>query len=105
MTIDLREAPAADEPAPVALAELAELSGLSEADLLELVDYGALVPTGGVAGGFVFGIRSVTIARSARRLREAFELEAHGVALMLACLDRIRELEMRLAELQARLPR
>lgn len=105
MTNDPRDAPPADEPTSLALAELAELSGLSEAELLELVDYGTLVPVGGAAGAIVFGVRSITVARSARRLREAFELEAHGVALMLACLDRIHDLEAQLAELQARLPR
>lgn len=102
MTSDPRDTPMPDDPATLALAELA---GLTEAEVKELVDYGALAPSDGAAGQWLFGMRSVTVARSARRLREEFELEAHGVALMLACFDRIRELEARLRELEARQPR
>lgn len=105
MTSDPRGVPAPDEPATLELAELADLAGLTEAELLELVDYGALVPAGGAAGRWVFGLRSVTVARSARRLREDFELEAHGIALLLACFERIRELEAQLRDLAARQPR
>jgi chaperone modulatory protein CbpM len=87
------------------LSELADLAGLSEAELTELVDCGALAPAEGLPGQWVFGLRSLTVARTARRLREDFELESHGVALLLAFLDRIRRLEEELRELQARLPR
>ena len=51
---------------------------------LELVDCGALTPDEGAPGQWVFGLRSLTVARTARRLREDFELEPHGVALLLA---------------------
>ena len=53
----------------------------------------------------MFSVRSITIARTARRLREDFELPAHGVALLLAYLDRIAELEAELCALRAQLPR
>ena len=87
------------------LSDLADLAGLSEAELLELVDCGALTPAEGTPGQWVFGMRSLTVARAARRLREDFELEPHGVALLLAFIDRIRQLEAELRLLQARLPR
>ena len=87
------------------LSELADLAGLSEAELTELVDCGVLAPAEGVPGQWVFGLRSLTVARTARRLREDFELEPHGVALLLGFMDRIRRLEEELRELQARLPR
>ena len=86
------------------LSELADLAGLSEAELTELVDCGALAPAEGLPGQWVFGLRSLTVARTARRLREDFELEPHGVALLLAFMDRIRLLEEELRELQARRP-
>lgn len=94
-----------DDEHPLALADLADLSGLTEAEVLELVDYGALSPAGPTGGACVFSARSITIARTAYRLREEFELDAHGIALLLSCLDRIRDLEERLRALQARLPR
>ena len=87
------------------LSELADLADLTEAELTALVDCGALTPVEGAAGQWVFGLRALTVARTAHRLREDFELEPHGVALLLAFIDRIRRLEAELRELQARLPR
>jgi chaperone modulatory protein CbpM len=94
-----------DERDRLRLADLADLAGLSEAELRELVDCGALTPTEGTPDHWVFGMRSLTVARTARRLREDFDLEPHGVALLLVLIDRIRRLEDELRELQARLPR
>lgn len=90
---------------PVALRDLAELSGLSEPEVLELVEYGALTPADDATGQWMFGVQAITIARTAHRLREDFELEPHSVSLLLACLDRIRELEAQLRTLRAQLPR
>jgi chaperone modulatory protein CbpM len=87
------------------LSELAELAGLTEAELTEWVDCGALAPAEGLPGQWVFGLRSLTVARTARRLRDDFELEPHSVALLLGFMDRIRRLEEELRALQARLPR
>jgi len=105
MTSEYTEAPWSDEHDRLRLSELADLAGLSEAELLELVDCGALTPAEGAPGRWVFGMRSLIIARMARRLHEDFELEPHGVALLLAFSDRIRRLEEELRELRARLPR
>jgi len=105
MTNDEFEAVWPDDERRLRLRDLAELSGLSEAEVSELVDYGALTPADEASGQWVFSMRSITVARSARRLREDYELEPHGVALVLAYLDRIRELEAQLRALQAQLPR
>jgi chaperone modulatory protein CbpM len=94
-----------DERDRLRLSDLADLAGLSEAELRELIDCGALTPSEGSAGHWVFGMRSLTVARTAHRLREEFELEPHGVALLLAFIDRIRHLEQELRELRARVPR
>lgn len=86
----------------VPLPELAELSGLSEAEVVELVEYGALAPAGASAEQWVFEVTSIAVARTAHRLGEEFALEPHAVALLLAYLDRIRELEEALRAAQAR---
>jgi chaperone modulatory protein CbpM len=94
-----------DERQNMPLRALAELSGLSEGELQQLIECGALAPLSEGSGEHVFSVHSITVARTARRLRDDFELEPHGVAVLLAYLDRIRELEAQLRALRARLPR
>jgi chaperone modulatory protein CbpM len=91
------------EHAPAAWSGEGDRLRLSE--LLELVDCGALTPDEDTPGQWVFGLRSLTIARTARRLREDFELEPHGAVLLLVFAERIRRLEEELRDLRARLPR
>ena len=105
MTSEHTDALWPDEPGRLRLPDLADCAGLSEAEVLDLVDCGVLTPAGGSEGQWVFGMRSITVARTAHRLREEFELEPHGVALLLAFIDRIRGLEDELRDLRARLPR
>jgi chaperone modulatory protein CbpM len=105
MTSARAQADRFDEGDRLRLSELADLADLTEAELVALVDCGALTAVEGPAGERVFGLRALTVARTARRLREDFELEPHGVALLLAFIDRIRVLEAQLRELQARIPR
>ena len=105
MTSEHSDAALPGEYSHLPLRDLADLSGLSEAEVLELVEYGALAPEHQAAGQWAFSVRSITIARTARRLREDFELEVHGVALLLAYLDRIHDLEAQLCALRAQLPR
>jgi len=88
----------------LSVAELCELSGLSEAELHELVDCGVLAPLDPDAPAWRFGADRLTIARSASRLRRDFELDAHGLALMVALLERVRDLEAQLRDLRARFP-
>ena len=85
--------------------ELRELSGLSEAELRELVDCGVLAPNDPGARPWRFGADRLTVARSARRLRRDFDLDANGIALALTLLERVRALEAELREVRARLPR
>jgi len=87
------------------LAELAELTGLPETELRELADYGAISPVDPGASQWVFSARCVTTVRAASRLRASFELEPHGLALVLSLLERIRDLEAQLAALRAQMPR
>ena len=89
----------------LALEELCELSGLTETELRELVDYGVLAPVDSDAGHWSFSADRLVVARSARRLRRDFDLDPHAVALAVALLERVRDLEEELRDLRARLPR
>jgi len=86
------------------LEELCELSGLSEAELRDLVDFGVLAPTDPGARHWTFSADRLVVARSASRLRKDFDLDAQGVALVVTLLDRVRDLEAQLRDLRARLP-
>jgi len=86
------------------LAELAELSGLSATELHELVEFGAVAPLRPEATPWIFGGHCLVTVRTAFRLRQSFELEPHGIALAMALLQRVSDLEAQLQHLQARLP-
>ena len=93
------------EDCEFSIEELAQLSELSETDLRELVDYGAIEPIEPGATRWVFTGHCLTTVRAARRLRSDFELEPHGVALVVSLLERIRDLEAQLENARAQLPR
>ena len=102
MTTDSCDALWPDPHRPVPLRELADVSGLSEAEVVELVEYGALAPADAPSGQLVFSVSAIFTARTAHRLGEEFALEPHAIALLLAYVDRIRELEDELRALRAR---
>lgn len=88
----------------VTLAELAESSGLTTLEIRELVELGAFEPR--VEGAeWLFTAQSIELARTACRLRADFELSTPALALVLAYVERVRELERRLRELECQLPR
>lgn len=87
------------------LAELAELSGVPEAELREWVDEGVLVPIDPQAPQWSFGADRLVTVRLACRLRKDFELEPHGVALVVTLLNRVHQLEAEVCNLRAKLPR
>ena len=86
------------------LEEICELSGLSEAELRELVDFGALAPSGPDAQHWTFSADRLVVARSACRLRKDFDLDPQAVALVVTLLDRVRGLEAEVRDLRAKLP-
>jgi chaperone modulatory protein CbpM len=104
MRIELTELVWMDEHREVTLAELAELSGLSEAELRELAECGAITPADPGAATQTFGAECIVAARTAFRLRNDFELDAQGLAVALALLERVRGLEAELREIRAQLP-
>jgi chaperone modulatory protein CbpM len=90
----------------LSLPELADLSGLPQQVLGELLDCGAIEPLGRQAGSETrFGAAALQAARTARRLQADFELDVQGLVLALRLLERVAELETQLQSLRARLPR
>jgi chaperone modulatory protein CbpM len=105
MKVELTEAVWLEERGFVTLRELAECSGLSEPDLEDLVALGAIEPVDPDAQQWNFAARCIIAARAAFRLRNDFELDVQGLALVMSLLDRVEELETELKRLHARVPR
>jgi chaperone modulatory protein CbpM len=89
----------------ISFVSLAESSNLSPAELQELVDFGVIAPVDPGVGERTFHADCILTVRSARRLREDLELDPHALALTLALVNRVRELETQLRALRAQLPR
>jgi chaperone modulatory protein CbpM len=86
----------ANEAGPFTLEHLAATSGLSIDELHELIDCGVIVPAAADKQPVVFQMHYVIVARTARRLRDDFELNVQGMALALNLLRRIESLEQAL---------
>lgn len=93
-----------DEHRVVSLHELLEVSGLRKDELLELVHSGALPALDATGGSYSFSARVITIARTACRLRDDFELDTHGVGVALKLIERVRDLEEEILRLRAQMP-
>lgn len=94
-----------DDQRVVSLTELVEVSGLSEAELIELVQ-GGVIPVREQDGpAYTFSARVVTVARCASRLRQELELDMAGLGVALRLLERVDNLEAEIARLRAMLPR
>jgi len=104
MKVELTEALWLDARQELSLAELAGLSGLAEAELRELMEYGVLVAVEPEAEAPVFHADCIVTARAACRLRSDFELDVPGLALVLTLLGRIHDLEAQLRDLEVQLP-
>ena len=90
-----------DDQERISFNELLDVSGLTEPELRELVEYGALEPVDGAAASWSFASYSVVVARKASRLRHEFELDPHGVSVVLRFVERIELLESELRALRA----
>ncbi len=85
----------------VTRAELSRACGLSEAEVTELVDYGALRAAPGAGEEPVFSAECLPVLRRATRLRRDLDLDLFTVALLLQYLDRIEVLERQVRSLRA----
>jgi len=104
MPVELTELVWLDEQRELTLVELAELSGFSEDELRELEACGAIEPVDPAAATLKFGAQCLVAVRTAYRLRNDFELDTQGLAVALALLERIGELQAELRALRAQLP-
>ena len=103
MKIEISEALWLDAGTELTLAEIAERSGLSPDILRQLVELDILSP--GDNSNATFSAECLVRARTARRLRDDFELDAGALALVMGLIERVHELESQMHALQARLPR
>jgi chaperone modulatory protein CbpM len=103
MIAPTKESVRVDTVTEVSWTQMVTASGLSEAELTELVNYGAIVPRDPAAAAWTFEAHWLFVARKASRLRRDFDLDPHGVSVLLCYLDRIEALEAELQALRARL--
>jgi chaperone modulatory protein CbpM len=94
-----------DEYTQVAFAELLAASRWSREELIELIELGALHPSGDSEASWRFPSAALATVRSAARLRAAFELDGPGLAFALGLLERIEELQRQVRELECQLLR
>lgn len=105
MKIELTEVLWIDQYQELSLADLAKLSGLSEAELSELVDCDAIMPINTNSTEWIFDAGCLVAAKTACRLRNDFELDTQGLSVALTLINQIHHLEMQLHDLRAQLPR
>jgi chaperone modulatory protein CbpM len=103
MTIQITESIWLNTSDICSLEHLIEVSGLTRSDMLNLIEAGVLEPSNEDPANYFFHSESIVLARTARRLRDDFELDAHGVALAMSLLRRIDNLEAEIASLRAKL--
>ena len=104
MEIEQIDAVWLEKQGDLSVARLAELSGMTEADLRELVAYGALDPINPDEVEWMFKGNCVVTVRIASRLRRDFELDAQALALALSLIGRIHRLESELRQLRVLIP-
>jgi chaperone modulatory protein CbpM len=93
-----------DEQHTVGMPELSRACGLSAAELLELIDYGALAPMAGQADPPLFSTSCITPLREAARVRSDFDLDLFAIAILLGYIHRIDDLQRELHAQRAQLP-
>ena len=101
-TLEPHEPPAAPswlgrpDGALLSMTQTAQLSGVSEADLLGLVEYGVLLSTAPESQPSTFDIACVMKLQRAALMRDDLALDGHGFALALMFLNQITGLEEKL---------
>lgn len=79
----------------LSVTEFTQVAGLSQGDVVALVEVGVLKPLGHSVIDWSFDDAAMTLARRLRRIREDLELnlDVHALALGFRLLERIAELE------------
>jgi len=81
--------------------QLVEVSGLSDQEFQELLEIGVIVAVDNTAQVKSFQLHYLTIANTACRLRDDFELDIHGLALAMTLVRHIEELKNELMATRA----
>ena len=84
----------------LSIGQTAQLSGISESDLLGLVDYGVLAPAVTESAPDTFDIDCVMKLQRAAMLRRDLALDSHGFALTVMFINQITALEAQLHSAQ-----
>jgi hypothetical protein len=102
MSVERIDAAWLEEHRLVSLEELTDRWGVSSSQLHEFIAHGVLEPAAATpATGF--RLESVSLVRTACRLQQELELDAHAVGVVLGLLQRLRALENEVAALRAQL--
>ena len=85
------------------LLEFAQASGLGSEEIAELAELGVFEAERSEDEGWIFSASSLSVARTASRLRSDFELNTPGIALALTYVQKIEALQARLRELECQI--
>ncbi len=102
MMVEVSEAIWLNETGVCSIEQLAQASGLSLDEVRDLVESGVIRPVDEDAQPVSFHLHYIVAVKTARRLRDDFELDRRGVALALRLLQRIDALEAELNTLRPR---
>jgi hypothetical protein len=101
MTVEIAQALFVDDAGSITFAQLVQRSGLTETELADLIDCGALASA--TASAELYSERCVVVARSARRLRDEYALDdSHALAIVLRLTQRLEALEAKLRDVHRR---
>ena len=101
MESNVLEAVWLNESGQCTMVHLAEVSGLNSAELQSLVDSGVLAPLPAAEDSLAFATSAMLVVRTARRLRDDFELSPVGLALAMQLLERVHTLDRELERVRA----
>ncbi|MCC7327716.1 MAG: hypothetical protein IT521_13040 [Burkholderiales bacterium] len=103
MNVATDDAVRLDSVTEITWTQLVGACAMPEVELRELVAYGALVPRDPDAPTWTFEARALVVARTASKLRHDFELDAHGVSVVLSYVERIEQLQSEIRRLRAQM--
>jgi chaperone modulatory protein CbpM len=92
-----------DKETILTLTEVCELCGVEEEYIIHLVELGILEPIGKSVPNWQFSIFHLLRIKRAQRLQNGLKINLTGVALSLDLLDKIKELEDHIQNLEHQL--
>lgn len=92
MTLKTKK-PSVNARATLSMAQVVQLSGISEVDLRGLMDYGVLSPTASGGEDLAFSLGCAMMLQRAQVLRRDLALDSHAFALSVMFLTEVAQLE------------